>query len=237
MLPLPPHLAGKEAAGLVPHSPIAQFLLGDMRNFVYLVLDWQTLKCAWVDPQSDLETPLQAMKTHGFALERILLTHTHFDHVLGLPALLKKFPDTPVHFHAEDYSRIQKTLAPDSPSYQPLADGARFQVGKLAARAMHAPGHSRGALMYLIEAAREQPPFLLTGDTVFIRDCGRTDLPTGSTEEMFATLQRVRAEFPPEAVILPGHQYTRECASTLARELRESPPFQCRDVAELQALP
>lgn len=234
---LPPHLAGREAQGLVPNSPVAQFLLGDMRNFVYLILDWRTLKCAWVDPQSDVETPLAAMKKHGFALERILLTHTHFDHVLGLPALLKRFPGTPVHFHADDYSRIKKELPSDSPSFQPLADGAALKIGTLAARAYHAPGHSRGALMYLIDATAGQPPFLLTGDTIFIRDCGRTDLPTGSVDEMFATLQRVRAEFPPEAVILPGHQYTRDCASTLEQELRESPPFLALSVAELQALP
>ena len=234
---LPTHLAGKEAQGLVPDSAIAQFLLGDMRNFVYLVLDWTTLRCAWVDPQADVETPLAAMKKHGFALERILLTHTHFDHVLGLPALLKKFPGTPVHFHAQDYARIQKALPLDSPSYQPLADGAEFKIGKLRARAYHTPGHSPGALMYLIDGAKAQPPYLLTGDTVFIRDCGRTDLPGGNVDEMFATLQRVRAEMPADAVVLPGHQYTRQCASTLAVELKESPPFLCQSVAELQALP
>jgi glyoxylase-like metal-dependent hydrolase (beta-lactamase superfamily II) len=231
---LPTHLTGTEAPGLVPGQTIAQFLLGDMRNLVYLVIDWQTRVCAWVDPQADIETPARALTAHGLRLERILLTHTHFDHVLGLPALLARFPGVPVHFHADDYGRIRRALPETSPSYQPLADGATLTIGQLRARTLHAPGHSRGALIYLVEGDR---PYLLTGDTIFIRDCGRTDLDTGSVEEMFATLQRVRAEMPPEAIVLPGHQYTRECASVLARELSESPPFLCPDVPALRALP
>lgn len=231
---IPAHLAGTEAPGLVPGEPIAQFHLGDMRNLVYLVIDWETRACAWVDPQADVETPLAEIARHGLKLERILLTHTHFDHVLGLPELRRRYPELPVHFHAEDHARIAKTLPADSAAYQPLSDGQRIPVGTLLVRATHAPGHSRGALLYLLEGV---PPYLLTGDTIFIRDCGRTDLPTGSVEELFATLQRVRAEFPTEAVILPGHQYSRECASTLARELAESPPFLCRSVEELRALP
>lgn len=231
---IPAHLAGTEAPGLVPGEPIAQFHLGDMRNFVYLVIDWATHACAWVDPQADIETPLQAIKKHGLSLERILLTHTHFDHVLGLPDLLERFPALPVHFHADDRSRIATTVPVSSPSYQPLSEGQEFRVGSLAVQAYHTPGHSKGALVYLVKTT---PPYLLTGDTIFIRDCGRTDLPTGSVDEMFATLQRVRAEFPHEAIVLPGHQYTRECASVLARELQHSPPFQCRTVAELKALP
>lgn len=209
-----------------------------MRNLVYLVIDWQSRACAWVDPQADVETPLAEIARHGLQLERILLTHTHFDHVLGLPELRRRYPEMPVHFHADDYDRIAKTLPADSAACQPLADGKTLSVGSLRVRATHAPGHSRGALLYLITGAEGgTPPYLLTGDTIFIRDCGRTDLPTGSVEEMFATLQRVRAEFPRDAVILPGHQYSRECASTLERELAESPPFLCRSAEELRALP
>jgi hydroxyacylglutathione hydrolase len=202
-----------------------------MANFVYLVVDWATRACAWVDPQRDLAPPLEAIEAHGLRVERILLTHTHHDHVAGLREVAARFPDAPVTLHARDRHRIASWPLP---RIEELPDGTSFQLGDMAITAHHAPGHSAGALAY--EFATGDRRYLLTGDTVFIRDCGRTDLPTGSVDEMFATLGRL-SRLPPETIILPGHHYAPECASWLGRELEESPPFRCRSADELAALP
>ena len=105
--------------------------------------------------------------------------------------------------------------------------------------AIHTPGHSAGELCYRLEATDlkgELRTYLFTGDTLFIRDCGRTDLETGSNAQMFESLQRLK-KFPPDTVILPGHHYVRECASTLSREMETSPPLRCASIQELEALP
>jgi glyoxylase-like metal-dependent hydrolase (beta-lactamase superfamily II) len=233
MLSLPDHLSGAEARGLAEGSRVAQFELGTARNFVYLVLDWAARRAAIVDPQRDLAPPLEALERHGFGLESVLLTHTHHDHVAGVPELARRFPSLPILVHEGDRHRLRER---DLPALRGIADGERLRVGGLELEVLHTPGHSAGECCFFLPAGAKEPPFLLTGDTVFIRDCGRTDLETGSNAELFASLQRIK-RLPPETVILPGHHYQRECASTLERELRESPPFRCRSVEELASLP
>jgi hydroxyacylglutathione hydrolase len=223
-----PHLSGFEAQGLALGQPIAQFEIGDYRNFIYLILDWDRREAAIVDPQKDLSLPLRALAEHGFKITHLLLTHTHFDHIAGVPELLRTHPELSAYVHPDDAHRLSHQRI------HLLRDGEIIQIGKTQVRAIHTPGHSAGELCYFLDAT--QPPYLLTGDTVFIRDCGRTDLETGSNEQMFESLQRIKT-LPPSTVILPGHHYVRECASTLEKEMRESPPFACKSVAELAALP
>lgn len=229
---LPPHLSGLSPAGLVPGQPIAQWEIGPMKNFVYLLIDWRTKKAAIVDPQEDLSAPLAALAAHGLELERVLITHTHFDHVAGLPALIRERPELTTVLHEADLHRIADIVRGGRPRL--VADGETFDVGGLAVKAMHTPGHSAGHSCYLVESTA--PALLLTGDTIFVNDCGRTDFADGSDEAMFASIQRVKA-LPADTVILPGHHYRPQVASTVAHEAATSPPFLARSVAELASLP
>ncbi len=231
---LPFHLAGTEASGLAPDEPIAQFEIGDYRNFVYLVLDPEHREAALVDPQLDLTGPLAALEKNNFKLAAILLTHTHHDHIAGLPELVRTHAQVPIYLHESDLHRLKPDFR--SAKIKTLTDGECFYIGQTQVEAMHTPGHSAGEICYFIASRLGRPPYLLTGDTVFIRDCGRTDLPTGSNREMFASLQRIK-KLPSNTVILPGHHYALECASTLERELRDSAPLRCASIAELEALP
>lgn len=213
-----------------PGARVAQFEIGSMRNFVYLILDGSTKAAAIVDPQKDLGPPLEMLERNGFALQAILLTHTHHDHVAGVPELARRFPSVPIHAHPEDQHRLR---LPDGARVESLRDGETLRIGALEVQVLHTPGHSAGEVCYFVPG---DPPSLLTGDTLFIRDCGRTDFPDGSNEQMFASLQRIK-RLPPETVIYPGHHYAPELASTLERELRESPPLRARSVEELASLP
>lgn len=234
--PLPAHLAQFEASGLVENETIAQFEIGEYRNFVYLILDWSTRRAAWVDPQKNLTEPLSALERHGFALDRILLTHSHPDHTAGVPELAMLFPRVPITLHEADLFRIREPLR-SHPSLESVQDGATFEWGHTRVRTLHTPGHSAGECSFLVESkVSPERAYLLTGDTLFIRDCGNTSQPTGDNAQMYASLQRIK-RLPSETIILPGHHYTLETASTLEKEMRESPPFLCRSVEELAALP
>jgi hydroxyacylglutathione hydrolase len=231
---LPSHLSGTEPRGLVPEQVVAQFELGDLRNFVYLILDWKTRQAALVDSQGDVDTILEALAEHGFQLAFILLTHTHHDHVAGLPEFLRRFPKLPIYTHLQNHPLDAKRLSPPvREKVSEIKEGDTLKLGELSIQVMHTPGHTSGECSYLVKADR---PYLFTGDTIFIRDCGRTDFDSGSNDEMFKSIQRVKA-LPPETVILPGHHYARECATTVAKELLESPPFRCKTVEELASLP
>ncbi len=234
---LPAHLDQAYAQGLFPGHPVAQWELGMHKNFIYLLIDWTSKDCVWLDPQSDLDPVFSAMDAHGLRLAEIWLTHTHHDHVAGLPKLLREFPDLPIRVGQDDAHRLSPELK-SSPRLRVLHGGETLVLGSLSVQALPTPGHSAGAISYFVPAQQSLgscPPILFSGDTVFIRDCGRTDLPTGSDAQMFQTLQRLKF-LPPETLLLPGHHYQKECASTLGAEFRQSPPFLCATEEELTAL-
>jgi len=213
-------------------EPVAQFEIGNYKNFVYLILDWNEKKAAIIDPQHDLSRPLDCLKRDQFELSAILLTHTHFDHIAGLSQLVQLYPSVPIILHRDDLHRLDPKVQSHG-TFRLVKDGDQISVGQLPVRVLHTPGHSSGECCYLLEG---EQPYLFTGDTVFIRDCGRTDLETGSTAQMFESLQRIK-KLPPQTIILPGHHYKPESSSTLEKEMKESPPFSCRSVEELAALP
>lgn len=229
---LPAHLSSGHASGFIPGEIIAQYELGTMRNFIYLILDPVTKEAAIVDPQKDLR-PIEDLKANGFKLKSILLTHSHHDHVAGVPALVAEYPDLPVFVHEADTFRLKNV---PSRNLRLVADGEKFRVGEIEVEALHSPGHSPGEICYRVSRDGKRPAYLLTGDTLFIRDCGRTDFPESDNDAMYATLQRLKA-LPDDLVVLPGHHYAAETASLLGIEKKMSPPLLCRSADELAAMP
>ncbi len=228
----PEHLNGKSPQGEIVGEPIAQYEIGTYKNFVYLVIDWDHRKALIVDPQKDLSRPLSSLKKYELELVGVLLTHTHFDHIAGVPQLIKDFPEIPIFVPSGETFRMEGTMK-NTDRLKKIKDGDCISVGKLSLEVIHTPGHSKGECCYYLPG---DPPYLLTGDTIFIRDCGRTDAETGSNEEMFASIQKIKT-FPSKTVVLPGHHYHPNCSSDLATEMKESPPFLCKSVADLANLP
>lgn len=210
---------------------IDQFLIGDHRNFVYLItFDGQSLV---VDPQRDLAPWQRRIEELNSKLVGVLLTHSHWDHIAGVPEIIGSYgDDVPIYVHQLDAHRLAK----DDRTRKRLRwidEGSRIEVGWVKVDVLHTPGHSAGECCFLLQT---EPMQILTGDTVFVGDVGRTDLETGSNEEMFSTIQRLKT-LPGSTKLYPGHHYGRVPVSTLAEELRSSPAFQCASVQELAALP
>ncbi len=225
---------------------IDQFQIGTLRNFIYLVtFDGDSLV---VDPQPDLAPWEKRAIKLGTRLTGVLLTHTHHDHVGGVPEICEKY-GVPVYVHALDEGRLtgkaglglsRRQIEASGPliasKLKRIEDGDRIAVGNRFVEVLHTPGHSGGECSYLVQDSADGPSGLLTGDTVFVGDVGRTDLETGSNAQMFATIQRLKT-LPPGTVIYPGHDYGRTPTSTIARERTESAAFRCKSVEELAALP
>jgi glyoxylase-like metal-dependent hydrolase (beta-lactamase superfamily II) len=229
---LPEHLSGREAKGAVFLERVAQFEVGSQRNLVYLLLDWDNRLAVMVDPQRELTHVQAVLDRNRLKLTHVLLTHTHSDHTAGLPRLAETHPDVPVLCHADDAHRLPPGWAQRG-RLRTLRDGERLAVGRMEIKVLHTPGHSAGACCFLLAG---EPNYLVTGDTLFVRDCGRCDLDTGDVEEMFESLQRLKTLSRP-TVILPGHRYAPECASTIGRELEQNPALRCASAEELSRLP
>jgi len=213
--------------------PLVQYELGEGHNFTYLLLDWSSVprRAAIIDPQLTITSILDQLKENRFELGSVFLSHGHSDHTSGLKTLLREFPDISIHLHAADAHFLSKLHSIK------MQDEEVLSIGSLQLKILHTPGHTAGSCCFLLQGANAMPKdYLFTGDTVFIGNCGRTDLPSGSNAELFASLQRLR-KLPAQTVILPGHRYSPEFESTLAQEIASSPPFLCKNLTEFEALP
>lgn len=162
-------------------------------NYAYLVVDEASGQAAVVDP-SEAAPVVEAVAREGVTLRAIWCTHHHWDHTGGNTALLERWPDLAVVGGAFDGKNRRipgQTVA--------LDDGGETALAGLSARALHVPGHTLGALTYVVEDAA------FTGDTLFLAGCGR--LFEGTAKQMHASLGRL-ASLPGATRVFPGHEYT-----------------------------
>ena len=164
-------------------------------NFAYLVTCPTTGATAVVDPgePGPIETALAAA---GLTPSAIWCTHHHPDHVGGVAALAARFPGVAVIGHASDAPRIAGLT-------RGVVAGDRVELGALTATIIENPGHTSGAISFLIEADGAAAVF--TGDTLFGAGCGR--MFEGTPPQMHASLARLAA-LPPATRVYFGHEYT-----------------------------
>jgi len=160
-----------------------------------------TGRAAVVDP-SEAAQVRDAVAREGVQLRAIWNTHHHWDHVGGNQELLAAHPDLEVVAHVSDQGRVPgQTRGVDQ------AD--EIALGSLTAAIVHNPGHTRGAISYVVRGAGG-PAAVFTGDTLFGAGCGR--LFEGTPTDMHASLGKLAA-LPPDTRVYCGHEYT---ASNLA---------------------
>lgn len=187
--------------------------LGMLGTNCYFLCDEAACVCAVIDPGAAGEKIAAFAAERGFAIDKILLTHAHFDHVGGLSALHTAAPDAPIFVHALDTDEHLNMSHGKLVYTHTYVEGDEIAVGNLRVRVLHTPGHTQGSVCLMVENA------IFTGDTLFAGSCGRTDFAGGSSEQMFASLKRL-GQMAGDFDIYPGHGE----ASTLASE-RETNPY------------
>jgi len=191
---------------------VRQLRLGPMQNFVYLVGCARTREAFVVDPAWEVDAIWNEAQEADLKITDAIVTHRHGDHVNGLPDLLERGA-VRVWAHRDDADDLP---IPRS-DVKRASGGDVVRVGDVEATLVHTPGHTAGSQCVLVRGS------LLTGDTLFIRGCGRCDLPGGDAARMYDTLTRVVGALPAETRVFPGHDYADVPTSTLADERRENP--------------
>jgi glyoxylase-like metal-dependent hydrolase (beta-lactamase superfamily II) len=194
---------------------LRQLELGPMQNFVYLIGDPATHEAAVVDPGWEVPKILAAAEEDGYRLTRVFLTHSHFDHIMGLGELLKVH-DLPVHIHRLEAG----ALGLQAGSVKPVDEGDVLHVGTGPITLVHTPGHSPGSQCLLVDDR------LISGDTLFVRACGRWDLPGGDPRQLFESLVGKLKRLEDSIRLYPGHNYADVPVSTLGEEKRTNPFLQ-----------
>ena len=181
---------------------------GPLPTNCYLLTDEETGKTAVIDPGFYNSQMEKAVQKHQVVM--ILLSHGHFDHITGVKKLAVE-TGAKIYMDAADSDFPMKpelnlssamgldAIEPFVPDVQ-LHDGSTIELGSLQIKVMHTPGHTRGGCCYLVGET------LFSGDTLMCGTVGRTDLPTGSYEEIRKSVQRLR-DLPGEWRVLPGHEF------------------------------
>lgn len=197
-----------------------------MVNFAYLIGDRETGEVLVVDPAYDVDDLLRLVEADGMRVTGVLGTHYHPDHVggdmmghslAGIADLLERI-DVPVHVQAPEVELVTKVTGVGADHLVGHASGDVVSVGTIDIELIHTPGHTPGSQCFLV---RDR---LVSGDTLFLDGCGRTDLPGGDAEELYYSLTDRLAKVPDSAVLYPGHLYSppetaRSMGDTRARNV------------------
>lgn len=167
--------------------------LGPMQANCYIVSEGDA--CAIIDPGAQGEKLIGWLKEQNLTPGAVFLTHGHFDHVGAVKVVAKEY-GCPVYLHPGDTS-MEGYLAKGLWWNKTYEEGDVIAVGSMAFAVLHTPGHTPGSVCLKIGDT------LLSGDTLFAENCGRTDFPGGSWEEMLASLRRLAAL--EDCTVLPGH--------------------------------
>jgi len=182
-----------------------QVLVEALRNFAYLIEDEKTRLAAVIDPAGAVDRILRLAEDHGLKIIYVINTHSHSDHTAGSQELASA-AGAKIIMHKK--ARATKDLT--------VEDGDVISVGELRIKVIYTPGHSPDGISLQVEDK------LLTGDTLFVGECGRTDLPGGSSEELYDSLFGKLIKLDDELEVYPGHDYGDKPHSKLGYEKKHN---------------
>lgn len=188
---------------------IKMFPLGQVDTNCYLFWEEGHPQCGVVDPSDRGDKIAEIIRELGLEPVAILLTHSHFDHILGIKGLREVWPELPIYCHPDDIdegttTRLFGQTFPTVTAFAPVTpyeEGDTVAIGPLTAHVLHTPGHTRGSVTLRVGEV------LFTGDTLFRGSMGRTDLPGGSMEQIMQSLARL-GRLEGDYQVCPGHDRT-----------------------------
>lgn len=185
-------------------------------NFSYLIADEDTDDAAIVDSSYNSGEIIKILKAKKFSLKYIINTHGHSDHTAGNSELKSIFGAKIV---AHKLAKVNSDIA--------VEDGDILTLGKISLKIIYTPGHSTDSISILVDNKK-----LLTGDTLFVGECGRTDLSGGNSRNLYNSLFNKLLKLDDASEVYPGHDYGLKSSSTIGEEKRSNYVLQPRKVED-----
>ncbi len=197
------------------------FAVGDpvatqMVNFSYAIGDRASGECVLVDPAYAVGDLVDAVEADGMTVRGVLATHYHADHIggsmmgyaiEGVGQLLERVA-CPVHVQRDEAPWVARTTGLSEAELVVHDPGDTVTVGGVEIELVHTPGHTPGSQCFLVDE------YLVSGDTLFLDGCGRTDLPGSDAAAMYDSLQRL-GSLPADTIVFPGHRYSLPSSAPL----------------------
>ena len=191
---------------------IKQIILGSIENNNYLLIDDNKEgenKAVLIDCTQYSEDIVKTLEEYGAILKYILLTHGHFDHILGVNDFKKKYSDCKILVNKKDqillsdigkfaqYFGLQNAEAQNVDGF--VEENQIIKFGQTEIKVIETSGHTLGGVCYLVNDN------LFTGDTLFLESVGRTDLPGGNFNELKSNIQEKLFTLDDKIKVYPGH--------------------------------
>ena len=194
---------------------VHQIQVGNMQNFTYVLEDEDTDDAVILDPSWDLEEIQKVIEKNNLKVKYIVNTHHHFDHTIGNEYMTKTTG-------AKIIQHSASTLKND----MTVSDGDKIKFGNSELVVFHTPGHSKDSMCLVGDGK------IFSGDTLFVGNCGRVDLPGGSAKELYHSLFDILHKMDEKLVLYPGHNYGTYPSSTLGKEKKTNFVLQPRTEQE-----
>nr|MDO8133766.1 MBL fold metallo-hydrolase [Candidatus Njordarchaeum guaymaensis] len=175
-------------------------------NFSYVVGDKESGLAAVVDPSFNPKLVLDLVTENNLKLIYIINTHGHFDHAASNERLRSS---TGAKIVAHESSDVRKDVA--------VKDGEIIKLNGVKIKVIYTPGHSPDGISLLVE-----DKLLLTGDTLFVGECGRTDIPGGDPKKLYESLFNKLMKLDDSVEVYPGHDYGVKPNSTIGYEKKNN---------------
>lgn len=188
---------------------IEKFVTGIISTNCYLVSNEETRQAVIIDPAAVPRALTETVERENLEIQAVLLTHGHFDHILGLDTLLKLW-QVPVYVEEEDQQILMDTQLNQSAIYmagytfsgaRSVRDGEVLSLAGYDFQVFHTPGHTRGGCCYYVASEH----VLFSGDTLFQNSVGRTDFVNSSTSDLIRSIREKLLPLPDDTVVYPGH--------------------------------
>ena len=177
-------------------------------TYTFIVGDKESKKAVIIDPVIELiDRDLRLLDQLSLSVTHVLETHTHADHITGAGRVREK---TGASICVSQQSGVK-----NADRY--VKNGDQISIGKMNLTVLETPGHTSDSLCFLTSG------MVFTGDTLFIRGCGRTDFQNGSSTTLYHSVQSQLFSLPGETLVYPGHDYKGETVSTIAEEKAFNP--------------
>lgn len=180
---------------------VHQIQVGNMQNFTYVVEDEETDEAIVIDPSWDLEQIEQIIQRNNLKIKYVINTHHHFDHTLGNEGMVKL---TNAQIIQHEKSELKHDIT--------VKDGDVIEFGNSKLTVLHTPGHSKDSMCLIGDGN------FFSGDTLFVGNCGRIDLPGGSAKELYHSLFDVLYSLNDDLILYCGHNYGNSLTSTIGKE-------------------
>jgi len=193
---------------------LIQIPVGPMKNFAYVISDNYTKKTAIVDPAWEIDKILDITTKNDL---NIIYTHSHFDHISGNEEIIKQT-------NAKLISYYKSPQKPDIP----VSENDEITLGNTTMKVIHTPGHCPDSICIIIGNK------ILTGDTLFVGNCGRIDLPGGDIDELYTSLFNKIYKLDDKLEVYPGHDYGKKPFSTIEYEKKHNYVLEPRNLNEFR---